>query len=203
MAPGKVWFALTRKSTLDNSAEIVLRQGAHYVAVFKKVFRVAACKGSYRTGKLKTVKSRECWPLWANKAAVAAPVGAGSSMARAEEEGDSIHLQMMESQVGLGGSAGSVAETLRMRERLTRRAELVNDLKRRLERLQLTADGVVHLDLSCLFSREAVLGPVGTNYSHSRLVAATDGSLKRNGTMGAAYVSIGGWLPPRSVSVFG
>ena len=50
---------------------------------------------------------------------------------------------MMEAQVGLGFSAGSVAETLRMIERLTRRAELVSGLKRRLERLQLTADGVV------------------------------------------------------------
>jgi hypothetical protein len=57
---------------------------------------------------------------------------------------------MMEAQVGLGGSAGRVAQTLRVRERLTRRAELVNGLKRRLEQLQLTADGIVPLDRSCL-----------------------------------------------------
>ncbi len=58
MAPGKVWFALTRKSTLHSSAEIALRQGAlaHYVTVLKKGSRVAACKGSYRTGKLKAIK---------------------------------------------------------------------------------------------------------------------------------------------------
>ena len=56
MAPGKVWFALTRKSTLHGSAEIALKQGAHYVTVFKKGSRVAACKGSYRTGKLKAIK---------------------------------------------------------------------------------------------------------------------------------------------------
>ncbi len=94
----------------------------------------------------------------------------------------------MEAQVGLGGSAGSVAETLRVRERLTRRAELVHPLKRRLERLQLTADGVVPLDRSCLSSREAVLGPAGFAYSLSGLVAAFDGSLTKDGSMGAAYV---------------
>ncbi len=115
MAPGKVWFALTRKSTLHSSAEIALRQGAQYVTVFKKGSRVAACKGSYRTGKLKAIKSRGGWLLWASKAAVAAPGCAGSSIARAEEEGDSINLQMMEAQVGLGGSAGSVTETLQVR----------------------------------------------------------------------------------------
>ena len=162
MAPGKLWFALMRKSTLHSSTKLALRQGGHFVTVFKKGSRVAACKGSYRTGKLKTVKYREGWLLWASKAAGAAPggPGAGSSIARAEEEGDSIHLQMMEAQVGLGGSAGSVAETIRLRERLTRRAESVNKLKRRLKRLRLTADVVVPLDLSCLSPREAVLGHV-------------------------------------------
>ncbi len=72
---------------------------------------------------------------------------------------------MMEAQQGLGGSAGSVAKTLRVRERVTRRAELVSGLKRRLEQiLHLTADGVVPLDPSCLSSSEAVLGPAGPAY---------------------------------------
>ncbi len=48
-----------------------------------------------------------------------------------------------------------------------------------------------------------MLAPAGSAYSLSGLVAATDGALKKNGSMGAAYVSIGGRLPPRSVSVFG
>jgi hypothetical protein len=52
MATGNVWFALTRKSTFHSSAEIALRQGAHYVTVLKKGSGVAACKGSYRTGNL-------------------------------------------------------------------------------------------------------------------------------------------------------
>ena len=69
-----------------------------------------------------------------------------------------------------------------------RLAELVSGLIRRLERLHLTADGVVPLDPSCLSSREAVLGPAGPAYSLSGFVAATDGSLKKDGCMGAAYV---------------
>ena len=70
---------------------------------------------------------------------------------------------MMEAQVGLGGSAGSAAETMRIQERLKRHIELVNRLTRRLESLPLTADWVlvVPLDLSCLSLREAVLGSVG------------------------------------------
>ena len=99
MAPGKVWFALTRKSTLHSSTELALRQGGQVIAVFKKGSRVAACKGSNRTRKHKTVKNRENWSLWASRAAVSAPGGEGSSNARAEVEGDSIHLQMMEAQV--------------------------------------------------------------------------------------------------------
>ncbi len=105
--------------------------------------------------------------LWASKAAVAAPGCAGSNIAPAEEEGDSIHLQTIEAQVGLGDSAGSVSETIRVRERLTRRAVIVSGLKRVLERIQLTADGVVPFDLTCLSSQEAVLGPAGSAYSFS------------------------------------
>jgi hypothetical protein len=138
------------------------------------------------------------------KAVVAATGGAGNNIApAAEEEGDSIHLQMIEAQVGLGSSEGSVAETLLVRERLTRRVELVSGLKRRLELIQLTADGVVFLDPSSLSSREAVLGPAGPAYSLSGLVTATDGSLKKNWSMGATYVSIGCRLSSQSVTVFG
>ena len=71
MAPGKVWFALTRKSTLHSSTELALKQGGQVITEFKKGSRIAACKGSYKTGKLKTVKSRENWSLWASRAAVA------------------------------------------------------------------------------------------------------------------------------------
>ena len=113
------------------------------------------------------MKSRENWSLWASRAAVAEPGGEGSSNARAEVEGASIHLQMMEAQVGLEGSADSAAETMRVRKRLKRRMEFINRLTCRPESIPLTADGVIPLDLSCLSSREAVLGPVGPAYSLS------------------------------------
>ena len=142
------------------------------------------------------MKSRENWSLWASRVAVAEPGGEGSSNSRAEVEGDIVHLQMMEAQVGLGGSAGSATETMRARKRLKRSMESVNRLTRRLESTPLTADGAIPLDLSCLSSREAVLGPVGPAYSLSGLVVATDGSLRKGGAMGAAYISIGGRLPP-------
>ena len=93
------------------------------------------------------MKNRENWSLWASRAAVAEPGGEGSSNARAELEGDSIHLQMMEAQVGLGGSAGSAAETMRVRKRLKRSMELVNRLTRRLDLITLTADGVARVQL--------------------------------------------------------
>ncbi len=76
-------------------------------------------------------------------------------------------------------------------------------LKQRLDSIRLTADGVVPLDLGCLSSRNARLGPVGAVYARSGIVMATDGSLKKSGAMGAAYVAKGNHLPPRSVAVFG
>jgi hypothetical protein len=59
------------------------------------------------------------------------------------------------------------------------------------------------LDLLCLASRAARLGPVGAAYTRSGIVAATDGSLKKSGAMGAAYVVKDNCLPSRSVAVFG
>jgi hypothetical protein len=51
------------------------------------------------------------------------------------------------------------------------------------------ADGVVPLDLGYLSSRGARLGPVGAAYTRSGIVVATDGSLKKSGATGAAYVA--------------
>ncbi len=66
--------------------------------------------------------------------------------------------------------------------------DLMRGLKHRLDSIRLTADGVVPLDLWCLSSREARLGPVGAAYTRSGIVAAMDGSLKKSGAMEAAYV---------------
>ena len=77
-----------------------------------------------------------------------------------------------------------------------RRAEL----KLRLSHLRLTVDGVDPSDCS---GREAAYGPAGTAYQYPGIVVATDGSLKGDGRMGAAFVSMGDRLPARSVTVLG
>ena len=74
-------------------------------------------------------------------------------------------------------------------------------LKQRADSIHLTADGVVPLDLTCPSSREALLGSAGAAYtrSGSGIVVATDGSLRRDGSMGAAMVAKDDRLPARSV----
>ena len=76
-------------------------------------------------------------------------------------------------------------------------------VKRRADSIRLTADGVVPLDLTCPSSREALLGSAGAAYTRSGIVVATDGSLRRDGSMGAAMVAKDDRLPARSVAVFG
>ena len=83
------------------------------------------------------------------------------------------------------------------------RTDQLRLLKRRADSIRLTADGVVPLDLTCPSSREALLGSAGATYTLSGIVVATDGSLKRDGSMGAAMVAKDGRLPARSVAVFG
>jgi hypothetical protein len=71
-------------------------------------------------------------------------------------------------------------------------------MKQRLDSIRLMADGVVPLDLGCLSSREARLGPVSAAYTRSCIVVATDGSLKKSGAMGAAFVAKDNRLPSRT-----
>ncbi len=92
----------------------------------------------------------------------------------------------MEAQVGLGGSAGNMAEIIRVRERLRRRAESVNGLTRRLDSLEwipVKTDGVIPLDFSCFSSWEVVLGCAGQALGSVASVA-TDGSLMKTCGMG-------------------
>ena len=76
-------------------------------------------------------------------------------------------------------------------------------LKRRLDSIRLTKDGVVPLDLTCPAAREAALGPAAAAYRKEGIVVATDGSLKEDGAMGAAFVSLGERLPARSAAILG
>jgi ribonuclease HI len=146
-----VWFALTRRATLSKETKRVLEHSGRIVHIYRRGSRVAACKGSFRTARLRTVKSKEDWSLWASTAAL-----------------------------GLQPARGT--------------------LKRALEAVRLTEDGIVPLHLS---DREALLGPAGTAYALSGIVVATDGSLKKSGVMGAAMVAKDNKIQSRSVAVFG
>ena len=141
-----VWFALTRRTTLDPGVKKVMERAGQVITVYKKGLLVAACKGSFRTGKLSAVRSKEDWSLWASLAATGGKAGKG----------------------GTGGSG----------------ADLVQGLKQSADSIHLTRDGVATLDLGCLSSREALLGPAGAAYTRSGIVVGTDGSLRRNGARG-------------------
>ena len=154
MSADKLWFALTRRSTLGRDVRRALELTGQIVTVFKKGTRVAACKGCFRTAKLKAIQNKEDWCLWASNVAIREQTARGEIKVKA----DSIHL---------------------------------------------SADGVVPLDLTCPSSREAMLGPARTAYGHSGIVVATDGSLKKNGAMGAAFVAKDDRLVERSVAVLG
>jgi hypothetical protein len=108
-----------------------------------------------------------------------------------------------ELQVCIEGHGGDPAESGLIRARMRKREDMVQRLKQKADSICLTADGVVPLDLACPSSREALLGPVGAAYQHSGIVVATDGSLKRCGSMGASFVAKDGRLPARSVAVLG
>ena len=149
-----IWWALTRRSTLDSEVAAILRQRGCAVSVVKRGTRAAATKGSWRTAVLRSTKTKEDWTLWA--------------------------------------SAGAAAS-----------AQLRAELKQRLDGICLTADGVVPLALDGPSAREATLGPAGNAYHHPGVTVGTDGSLKSNGAMGAAFVSINGRVPARSVAVYG
>ena len=77
-----------------------------------------------------------------------------------------------------------------------RRAEL----KLSLTALHLTVEGVAPSDL---LGREVAYGPTGAVYQYDGILVATDGSLKGDGSLGAAFVSMGERIPARSVAVFG
>jgi ribonuclease HI len=124
------------------------------VTVFRRGSPAAAAKGSWRTGKLKAIQTKESWSLWANQKAI-----------------DSL--------------------------------EGLRNLRCKLNKVKLTPDGTTILDSQCPSIREILLGPAGAAYNLGGIVAATDGSLKKDGSMGAAFVTQNNQVPSRSVAVFG
>ncbi len=61
------------------------------------------------------------------------------------------------------------------------------ELKLRLTALRLTVEGVAPSDP---LGREVAYGPTGTVYQYDGILVATDGSLKGDGSMDAAFVSM-------------
>ena len=72
-----------------------------------------------------------------------------------------------------------------------------------LQALSLTRDRTIPLNRACLSFLEARLSPAGSRLSHAGVVVATDGAVKDDGRMGAAYVSLDNRLPTRSFVVLG
>ncbi len=117
---------MTRRSTLERSIRRVLECNGGVITVYKREALVAASKGSFRSGSLKAIQSKET----------------GSS-GPAKPSGDPLN----------GGPTPACPQR--------------------------------DLDLACPSSREALLGPAGTAYANNRgIVVATDGSLRRDGSMG-------------------
>jgi ribonuclease HI len=78
-----------------------------------------------------------------------------------------------------------------------------DELKEALQAIPLTRDGTVPLVRSCPSFREARLGPVGSALAHAGVIVATDGAVKEDGRMGAAYVALDGRITARSFVVLG
>ena len=78
-----------------------------------------------------------------------------------------------------------------------------HELRQALTHINLSTDGAVPLDVDCPSFREALLGPAGASLSYPGLIVATDGAVKADGNMGAAYVALGDRIPPRSFVVLG
>jgi len=76
-------------------------------------------------------------------------------------------------------------------------------LRLAMKKIRLTRDGAIALDAECSSFKEAQLGPGGGGFNYPGHVIATDGSVKQDGSMGAAYVALGDSIPPRSFVVLG
>jgi hypothetical protein len=146
----RIWFALTRRSMLDRAVRQVMEREGQVVTVYKIGSLVAACKGSYRTGKLKAIQNKEDQCIWASRAALGVktevrttgPNGSGQRTVTGWMEGPQGPLRswsqricdfMTETHVGLGGIAGGAAGTARVAARLRQQADLTRGLKQQID----------------------------------------------------------------------
>jgi hypothetical protein len=70
------------RRTLDRGVKQVMERAGQVVTVYKKGSLAAACKGSYRTGKLRATQNIEDWCVWASRAAIEARTEDGDRMDR-------------------------------------------------------------------------------------------------------------------------
>jgi hypothetical protein len=63
-------LALTRRSKLDRTVKQVMERAGQVITVYMKGSRVAACKGSFRTGQLRAIQNEGDWLIWASHEAI-------------------------------------------------------------------------------------------------------------------------------------
>ena len=76
-------------------------------------------------------------------------------------------------------------------------------MRQALRHIKLSRAGDIPLEVDSPSFREAQLGPAGVAFTHAVTTIATDGAVKDDGRMGAAYVALGSRIPPRSFVVLG
>ena len=76
-------------------------------------------------------------------------------------------------------------------------------LSERIDAMSLSPEGKYPFNSSSLAMREARHGPAGPYYVKEGIIAATDGSLRKDGSMGAAAVTLDGKIPTLTKLVSG
>ena len=82
-------------------------------------------------------------------------------------------------------------------------ARYQTEIAKKLKALQFSREGVIPFTLSSPYAREVLLGPSGQHYMRGGIVVATDGSVKKDGSMGAAGCWLEQVLPDFSFFVHG
>ncbi len=98
--------------TLERNTKLVLERAEKVITVYKKGSRVAACKGRFRTGKVRAIKNREDWCLWASNAANRTrEVDGGICNGDCPVNMDPIQSVIMEAKASISGGTRDAAET--------------------------------------------------------------------------------------------
>ena len=102
--PNRIWFALSRRSTLDGNVKKGLESAGQVITVYKKGLLVAASRGSFRSGKLRAIQNKEDWILWASKAAIHGEEGGCKD---GIGQVDPMNEAILDAQGSVGGTQGT------------------------------------------------------------------------------------------------